>query len=295
MTSTILIFGGSGFIGRSLTNELLQQNHKITVVCQNPNKTKITPHKNLAITSLDIFAQEKVQEICAKHNCVINLIGKLYEEKVNDFSKFHKEFPQILANSLDKQQQLIHISALGIVAASASSCYAGSKLAGEHAICTTKAQHTIIRPSIVFGQNDNFFNLFANIARFSPILPLIGGGRTLFSPVYVEDLTKAIATLIQKPSNTKLFAAVGPDTASFKELLNFILHTTHKKRILMPLPSSIAKLQAHLMHAARLFLLTPDQVELLKYNNTNEELANIDSLQIKLHSYKDIVPTYLGR
>ena len=292
----ILIFGGSGFLGSSITKLLLNNGYEICVVCRNLAKAadNLIQHKNLTIKKIDIFAEDSVKALVAKHDIIINLIGKLYEEKKNDFQKYHVDFPQILA-SYTKNKRLIHLSALAIESSSTSSIYAKTKLAGEQAIIQESKNYTIIKPSIIFGENDNFFNLFARISKFSPFLPLIGGGKTLFSPIYVEDIANSILVLCENSNyKNQIFEAYGDENVSFKEILEFILQVTHKKRMLVTLPFKIAKFEAKILHFCKIYLLTEDQVELLKYDNISTgKYNNINSLKINLTNYKDIVPNYL--
>lgn len=292
----ILIFGGSGFLGSSITKLLLNNGYEICVVCRNLSKAadNLIQHKNLTIKKIDIFAEDSLKALVAKHDIIINLIGKLYEEKKNDFQKYHVDFPQILA-SYTKNKRLIHLSALAIESSSTSSIYAKTKLAGEQAIIQESKNYIIIKPSIIFGENDNFFNLFARISKFSPFLPLIGGGKTLFSPIYAEDIANSVLVLCENSNyKNQIFEAYGDENVSFKEILEFILQVTHKKRMLVTLPFTIAKFEAKILHFCKIYLLTEDQVELLKYDNISTgKYNNINSLKINLTNYKDIVPNYL--
>lgn len=292
----ILIFGGSGFLGSSITKLLLNNGYEICVVCRNLAKAtdNLIQHKNLTIKKIDIFAEDSVKILVAKHDIIINLIGKLYEDKKNDFQKYHVDFPEILA-TYTKKKRLIHLSALAIESSSTSSIYAKTKLAGEQAIIKESQNYIIIKPSIIFGENDNFFNLFARISKFSPFLPLIGGGETLFSPIYVEDIAKSILILCENSNyKNQIFEAYGDEKVSVKEILEFILQVTRRKRMLVTLPFTIAKFEAKILHFCKIYLLTEDQVELLKYDNISKgKYDNLDLLKINLTNYKDIVPNYL--
>jgi NADH dehydrogenase len=201
-----------------------------------------------------------------------------------------------LSELISSEQHFLHISALGIEESSKTSIYAKTKLDGEKAIIKNSKNYNIIRPSIVYGEKDNFFNLFARMSKISPFLPLIGGGKAKFSPIYVEDLVKSIINLIennQKYQN-QLFEASGPLTSDFKRLMEFILQTTKRKRLLLKLPFCVAKIQANLINLLKIYLLTPDQVELLKYDNISSgKYSNIDVLIGNLESYEKIVPKYL--
>jgi len=300
MRKKILIFGGSGFIGSSLTKQLLEQKHQVCVVCSNKEKAidKFSSDLlGLKIKVVNIFNEDEIVNLVKDYDVIINLIGKLFEAKKGDFEKFHHEFPRLLSQAISSKQHLIHISALGIEKSSKTSIYAKTKLDGQKAIIKNCKNYNIIKPSIVFGDHDNFFNLFAKMAKISPFLPLIGGGKAKFSPVYVEDLAKSIVFLAEdnKKYQNQIFESYGPNTSSFKELIQFILKTAGRKRLLINLPFALVKLQANLINLFKIYLLTPDQVELLKYDNiASHEYDNIDKIIGNLKSYEEIVPKYLS-
>jgi nucleoside-diphosphate-sugar epimerase len=298
VSKRILIFGGAGFIGSALTTKLLQHGHSLGIVCTNTNRAaaKFDNCSQLSFHKIDIFNPDEVSKIINDYDIIINLIGKLFEKQTQDFYKFHTLFPQHLSKSITDKQHLIHVSALGIEESAQTSSYAQTKLAGEKAITDHAKNYTIIKPSIVFGEQDNFFNLFNNMSKISPFMPLIGKGVAKFTPVYVKDLIATISTITNhnQEYNHQIFEAYGCETASFKELIQFILLTTNRKRLLIPLPFALAKAQAHIMNLFRIDLLTADQVELLKYDNVaSNKYKNIDSIIGQLTSYRQIVPTYL--
>jgi len=295
MTKKVIIFGGAGFVGSELTKTLLSSGFQVTVVCTNlvAAEKKLGEHPKLFLQKINIFDDDSLNNILKDQHVIINLIGKLFESHKNDFQNFHYIFVKKLCSCLDNNQHLIHISSLGVVKSQQVSHYAKTKFAAENHIRSHAHKYNIIKPSIIFGEHDNFFNMFFVMAKFSPLLPLISGGKTKFSPVYVKDLAKAIKIIMDGKYINETYAACGPDTSNFKELLQFILNTTQKKRILFPIPSSIAKIQAYLMNNVGIYILTPDQVNLLQFDNVNSNLKNIDTLVGKLSSYKKIVPTYL--
>jgi len=300
MNKRILIFGGSGFIGSTLTRTLLKFDYNVCVVSTNKERAikKIGNSANLEVKDINIFNDEELKKLVKNHDVIINLIGKLFEANKGDFARFHHEFPKSLSKLVSANQNLIHVSALGIEKSSKTSIYAKTKLDGERSIIQNSKNYNIIKPSIVFGEKDNFFNLFAKMAKISPFLPLIGGGKAKFSPIYVEDLVKSIIHLIennQKDQN-QIFEAYGPTTSSFTQLMKFILKTTRRKRLLIKLPFFIAKIQANLINLLKIYLLTSDQVELLKYDNiASGKYKNLDVLIGNLESYEKIVPKYLNR
>lgn len=300
MTKNILLFGGSGFVGSDLSNYLLQENYKISIICRNKNNAiqNISNNKNFKIVNIDIFDKNKLEDLVKDYDIIINLIGKLFEKKKNDFDKFHHKLPELLSKIISNKQHLIHISALAIENSAKTSLYAKSKLNGEKKIIQNCKSYNIIKPSIIFGKKDNFFNQFAKMTKILPFLPIIGGGKSKFSPIYVKDLNKFILFLIEnnKKYQNKVFEAAGNDIVSFRDLMKFILKTINKKRFLLNLPFPIAKLQAKFLNLFKIYLLTSDQVELLRYDNiASDKYDNINKIIGKLHSYKDITPQYCGK
>jgi nucleoside-diphosphate-sugar epimerase len=294
----LVIFGGSGFIGKPLTEQLLAKGYTVTVICQDRKRAveAIGRHPQLQISCMDIFNQRQLSTVIQRADVVINAIGKLYEESPGDFQRYHVDFVALLLKVLSPMQRLIHLSALGIEQAQASSQYAKTKVAAEMLIREQAKRYHIIQPSVVFGKEDNFFNQFNNLARYLPALPLIGGGHTLFCPVYVYDVVEAIIVLIEQVPTNATYAACGPETASFKKILHYILNITARKRFLIPLPFAVARIQAYLMNGVGIYLLTPDQVALLQYDNTNQaQHPNIDMLIPMMHPYKAIVPSYIKK
>jgi NADH dehydrogenase len=193
-------------------------------------------------------------------------------------------------------ERLVHISALGADAASPSA-YARSKAAGEAAVMAAYPSATILRPSIVFGPEDQFFNRFAAMAGISPILPLIGGGETLFQPVYVGDVADAImAALARTDAPSRIYELGGPTAYSFRALMALLLAEIGSRRLLVPIPWGLARLQARIAELLPTAPLTRDQVELLKRDNIpSGALPGLADLGVNATSVEVILPTYLDR
>lgn len=298
MNKKILIFGGSGFIGSSLTKALLDKDYKVLVICRHKDEAleSIGKRKNFRTQSVDVFNDADVKKVVKKSDVVVNLIGKLFETEKDDFRNYHYILPDRLSKIIPSSKQFIHISALGVEKSAQTSVYAATKLEGQNAVIKNSKNYNILKPSIVFGEKDNFFNQFARMAKSSPFIPLIGGGKTKFAPIYVEDLVSSIVFLIEhnKKYKNKVFEAHGPKKLTFKQLIEFILKTLHKKRLLVTLPFPLAKSLGKFMNLFKIYRLTPDQVELLKYDNIcSKSYDNIDVLIGKLADYKKIVPKYL--
>jgi len=269
-----LIFGGSGQIGRHLIRKLTKNNYKVTVVTRNIHQKSyiIKTQANagyIDIVEANIFDQEKIVNLFKKADICINLVGILFEKnKANTFKNIHSVFPSLLAK-LSKQYSLkhfIHISALGINNALDSN-YAISKLEGEESILKNFPLATILRPSIVYSVDDNFTTNFMTMLNRLPIFPLYYEGKTKFMPIHCSDLADVIYKVISKNIYSKVIECVGPEVMTFKEILEKLLKLINKKRILIPLPLSIANFSAKLFEKLPNPLLTSDQLRLLKYDN----------------------------
>ena len=269
----IAIFGAGGFIGKHLMRQLTKLDYRIKVATRNPYlKGYLKPLGNpgqIELFKTNIFDSEDVKKIIKNCDFVINLVGILYETRKQKFDQVHSQFPYLLSNLCNEQgiKNLVHISALG-VKEKHNSLYMQSKLEGEKNIQDTFKPSVILRPSVVFGPEDKFFNTFASLAQFSPALPLVGGGKTKFAPIYVGDVAKAIVKALElNNSEPKIYELGGPENYSFKELMEILLREIKKKRFLIPIPFGFAKFQSYFLQMLPNPLLTPDQVELLKHHN----------------------------
>jgi len=269
-----LIFGGSGQIGRNLIRKLTKNNFRVTVVTRNIHQKSyiIKTQANagyIDIIESNIYDEEKIRKLFKNNEICINLVGILYEKKRgNTFNNIHTIFPKLLAKLCKeyKLKNFIHLSALGINDATDSE-YAKSKLEGEKNILSNFPIATILRPSIVYSVDDNFTTNFMSLLNRLPIFPLYYSGKTRFMPIHCSDLTDIIYHIVSKNIDSKIIECVGPETLSFKDILNKLLNLINKKRILLPLPLSIANLSAKFFELFPNPLLTQDQLRLLKYDN----------------------------
>ena len=269
-----LIFGGSGQIGRNLIRKLTKNNYKVTVVTRNIHQKSyvIKTQANagfIDVVEANIFDEKKIRKLFEKTDICVNLIGILFEQKKgNTFKNIHTIFPSLLAK-LSKEYNLkhfIHLSALGINEAKDSN-YANSKLEGENQILKNFPLATILRPSVVYSVDDNFTTNFMTLLTRLPAFPLYYQGKTKFSPIHCSDLTDTIYHVISKNMYSKIIECVGPEILTFKEIIKKLLNLIGKKRILLPLPISLAKITAKIFELMPKPLLTEDQLRLLKYNN----------------------------
>ena len=269
-----LIFGGSGQIGRNLIRKLTKNNYKVTVVTRNIHQKSyiIKTQANagyIDVVESSIFEENKIRKVFERAEICINLIGILFEQrKGNTFKNIHTIFPAILAK-LCKEYNLkhfVHLSALGINDA-IDSDYAISKLEGEKEILKNFPLATILRPSLVFSQDDQLTTNFMTLLSRLPFFPLYYNGRTKFVPIHCSDLTDTIHHVISNNIYSKIIECVGPETISFKELLQRLLKLIDKKRILVPCPLPIAELSAKFFEILPKPIITRDQLRLLNYDN----------------------------
>tara|TARA_Y100001935_G_C17193352_1_gene451245 strand:- start:8 stop:958 length:951 start_codon:yes stop_codon:yes gene_type:complete len=271
-----LIFGGSGQIGRHLIRKLTKNNLRVTVVTRNMHQKSyiIKTQANagyIDIVESNIFEENKIRKLFQNADICINLIGILFEKKKgNTFKNIHSLFPSLLAKLCREYRlkQFIHVSALGINDATDSK-YALSKLEGEKHILDNFSQTTILRPSIVFSSSDNFSTQFMTLLNRLPVFPVYYNGKTKFMPIHASDLTDVIYHIITKNIDSKIIECIGPETLTFKEILEILLNLIGKKRFIFPLPLPLARLSAKFFQLFPNPLLTLDQLRLLKYDNVS--------------------------
>ena len=298
----VTVFGGSGFIGRHLVRRLCAKGWRVRVAVRRPNEALfLKPMGDVGQVQLvqaNIRDDGSVRAAVSGSDYVINLVGILFESGKQSFSAVQAEGPGRIgaAASAAGVKRVVQISAIGANAESESD-YAKSKAAGEAALHAAFPSATILRPSIVFGPEDDFFNRFASLARMLPMLPLIGGGETRFQPVYVADVADAImAVLADGTTAGKTFELGGPRVYSFRELMEIVLHETGRRRSLIAIPLGLAKLKAWFLQLLPNPMLTVDQVKLLAYDNVvSEGAAGLKTLGITPTTVEAIVPSYLWR
>jgi len=298
---TIAVFGAGGFLGRHLLRELTKNEYRVKVGTQNPhvkNYLKMGNPGQIELFKTNIFNVDDVKSVLKNCDFAINLCGILWESKKQNFNLIHSEFPNLLSK-LSKEigiKKLVHISALGVKEKHTSK-YMQSKFQGEKNIQENFENSIILRPSLVFGPEDKFFNTFASLAQFSPIIPLIGGGKTKFAPIYCVDVARAIIESL-KINNFKnrIYELGGPENYSFKELMEILLIEIKNKRLLMTVSFNFAKLQSYFLQTLPRPFLTPDQVEMLKYNNiVSGNYPVLKDLGINGTTIQSILPKYIYR
>jgi uncharacterized protein YbjT (DUF2867 family) len=298
----VTIFGGTGFVGRYVVSSLARAGYRIRVITRDivaaaPLKTQGEVGQ-IACVYGDARDASSIGDLLAGSHIVVNLIGLLYESGTQQFASIHTDAARIMAEEATKRgvRQLLHISALGVDRAK-DSRYAQTKLAGERAVLEAFPSATILRPSIIFGEEDNFYNQFACMARFSPVLPLIGGGGTKFQPIYVVDVAHAVVHALASSTHAgKVYELGGDEIFTFKEIMQHICAITKQSPMLLPIPFGMANFMATFAQMLPKPFLTKDQVTLLHYDNVVSAGAlGCAELGIQPHSARVIVPDYLTR
>lgn len=301
----VTVFGGSGFLGRHVVRALAKRGYRIRVACRRPDLAgHLQPLGNVGqikAVQANLRVRWSVDRAVEGADHVVNLVGILFESGRQKFSSVQEFGPRAVAEAARAAgAKLTHVSAIGANDQS-ESVYARTKARGEAAVRETLPDAVILRPSIVFGPEDGFFNLFANMARFSPFLPLIGGGHTKFQPVFVGDVAEAIARSVDgRLKGGATYELGGPQVLTFRQCMELILEITGRKRVLLPLPWGIASLQASVLGLLPNPLLTTDQVTLLRSDNVVSEVASregrtLEGLGITPQSAAAVLPSYLWR
>jgi uncharacterized protein YbjT (DUF2867 family) len=297
----VTVFGGSGFLGRYIVQRLAQRGARVRIATREPEAAKFLQPLGVVGQIMPVQAnlrhEPSVRRALEGADAVVNCVGILFERGRQSFGAVHVRGAAHVAQAARDAgaRRLLHVSALG-ADANSTSVYARSKAAGEAAVADAFPGAVILRPSVVFGPEDDFFNRFAALARFLPALPLIGGGATRFQPVYVGDVAAAAAKLLAEDHAAGIWELGGPRVYTFKELMQLVLRETGRRRLLLPLPFGLAKFQAYLLQLLPKPPLTPDQVELLRRDNVVSEGARtLQDLGVPPTPAEAIVPTYLAR
>ncbi len=296
---TVVIFGGSGFVGRNLIRKLLKKNFRVKIITRDQEKSAFLKTfagpDFLSLQEWNYQNFTNLDEILLNSFAVVNLVGLLAEEKKGNFKKYHSELSGKIAEKCQELnvEYFVHLSALAIEKA-VNSKYAKSKLEAEKLVSKNFPEATILRPSIIFGEEDNFFNKFAKMLKFTPFLPLINDGKTKFQPIYVEDLTDIICKSISnKFYQGKIYEIGGDKIYSFKNLMEFVGSYCGKEIHFNNLPFYQAKLLAFVLEIFTKKILTKDQVELLKTDNILNENSFKKDFNIYPKSVEEIVPNYI--
>ena len=300
MNNKVITIFGAGFIGKSLIFELLQKGYIVNAVSRNPylrgNLRSMANIGQLEIKYGDIIKKDTIEHYFQNSDIVINLVGVLAENSKNKYRDAHVIGPKNLGELSKKYdiKRLIHISSIGADIQSNIN-YQKTKGEGEEAIKDNFSDVSIIRPSIVFGPEDGFFNVQAKLLKLSPIIPLFGGGKNKFQPVYVNDLVEGIIKIFSNDKyKSKTFEFGGPDIMTMQDVYQLILNKLNIKRLLIPTPIFAASIMAQFIQLLPNPIITTDLVKALKIDNVvSGNFDDINSLDIVPKSPYSIVPTYL--
>ncbi|MBM6594008.1 complex I NDUFA9 subunit family protein [Microvirga pudoricolor] len=307
----VTVFGGSGFLGSYVVGALAQQGYRVLVPTRQPNLSNFLPlgrvgqiypiHANLR-------NRDSVAHAVAKADHVINLVGILQESGRQSFDALQAEGPRIIAEVTPAHASLTHVSAIG-AESSSESAYARSKAEGEAGLLAARPDAVVMRPSLMFGPGDSFFNRFATLARMLPVLPLAGSD-TRFQPVYAGDVAAAIVKAVDGAvPGGRIYEFGGPQVATLRELVEYVLRVTERRRLIVPLPNPVARLQGSVMGTldsltlgllADEMVMTRDQAILLEQDNLVSEAAlregrTLQGLGITPTAYEGLVDSYLIR
>lgn len=297
----VTVFGGTGFLGRYIVAELAKIGATIKIVTRHTQSAYFLRTYGDVGQIVPVYSAyssaEDIEHIIDGSYAVINCLGILNESgKRSNFARVHTELPKWMAKASAKTgvHRFIHISALGVD--KSQSKYAITKILGERAVREFFPSTTILRPSVIFGVEDNFFNMFARLAKFLPVLPLIGGGKTRFQPVYVMDVAKAVVhALCDIQTCGQIYELGGPEVLSFKDIYKRLFSYTGKQRCLISLPWPVARLQAFLMGILPNPPLTGDQITSLQTDNVvSSGVFGLKDLSIRATPMDMIVPHYLN-
>jgi uncharacterized protein YbjT (DUF2867 family) len=301
----VTVYGGSGFLGRHVVRALAKRNYLIRVAVRRPDLANhLQPLGRVGqihAVQANLRNAPSVAAAARDAQVLINMVGLLYERGKQRFDTIHAYGAEQVALAASAHgARLVHVSAIG-ADENSHAAYARSKAAAERLVLAGQPQAVIMRPSVIFGPEDDFFNRFAALARISPALPLIGGGTTRFQPVFVGDVAAAIAEAVDGNARPgTIYELGGPEVKTFEQLLRYVLATIERKRLLVPVPFFAAKIKAALLQYMPKPPLTPDQVELLRVDNVVSEAAKaegrtLQGLGIVPEPIEAIVPSYLWR
>lgn len=296
------VFGGTGFLGRYVVRKLARTGAVVRVASRHPSQAtflKTAGHVGQIVPiATDVRDDRTVAAAVSEADVVVNLVGILHEGRGGGFQELQAEAPGRIArlSAAAGVKRLVQMSAIGADPASAAE-YARTKAAGERAVLAAFPDATILRPSIVFGPEDGFFNRFAAMSRIAPALPLIGGGRTLFQPVYVGDVAEAVLACVSDPATKgKTYELGGPRTYSFRELMELMMAETGRRRALLPLPWAAAMAMGRVAQRLPAPPITYDQVEMLRRDNVVAPGAlGLADLGIEPTSVEVVLPTYMDK
>jgi NADH dehydrogenase len=298
--TTVCVFGGTGFLGRRLVRRLAGEGASVRVAVRSPERARsVLPDPDrVEVLRADVREPASVAAAVAGADAVVNAVSAYVEKAGVSFESVHVQGARTVAQEAFAAgvARLVLVSGIGADPESASP-YIRARGRGELAARQAFPGATVVRPGAMFGPGDALFGALADIVRLSPVVPLIGGGRTRVQPVYVEDVAEAIArVLAERGSAGQTYELAGPGAYTLRELVGFVLRLVDKRRLLVPVPFAVAEVQARLFELLPSPPLTTSQVDLLRMDNlASGDLPGLRELGIRAKAIEDIVPTYVGR
>lgn len=305
MQNLVTVFGGSGFVGTSVVRQLAKAGWRVRVAVRNPSLAYrmrlMGDVGQVDVVQANLRNVPSLDRALAGASAAVNLVGLLYETGRQGFQAVHVMGARNIAEAAGRAgvARLVQMSSLGADAASPAK-YARTKAEGEAAVRTVRPDAVIVRPSVVFGTGDGFFEKFAGLAQFSPILPLIGGGHTRFQPVFVGDVGRAVAETVGRAEAAgRTYELGGPGVFTFRELMALMLAETGQRRALVPIPFPVARLMGQISGLTAPVvppILTADQVELLRTDNViSGAFPGLADLGVTPTTLEAVLPSYLYR
>lgn len=299
---TVTIFGATGFLGRYIVKHLAEQGATIRACCRNLDRAQFLKPLGevgqITLMAVDLSHQQRVEAVCRDADYVINCVGLMHIRKTKNFDLIHHLAVKKLGEIcwILGVEKLIHISGLGI-SPDSDALYARTKFLGEQALQKEFTSATILRPSVMFGPEDQFLNRFASMAKISPFVPLIGGGKTRMQPVFVNDVANAvIKTLTRDDAKGKIYELGGPKVYTFKELMEYMLKEIKRKRRLISIPRWLMLIWSYILQWFPGPPVTPDQMRMIKYDSVvSKDALTFKDLDIEPTPLELIAPTYLSR
>jgi uncharacterized protein YbjT (DUF2867 family) len=307
MQGLVTVFGGSGFVGAQVVRALAKRGFRVRVAVRNPGRgyrlQMLGDVGQIQVTQANVRVRSSIDRALDGAEACVNLVGVLYETGRQKFQSLHAMGAQTIAEAAAAKgvRRFVQVSALGADPDSPSK-YARTKAMGEAVVRSVVPHATILRPSIVFGPDDHFFNRFGAMAALAPVLPLVGGGKTRFQPVFVGDVAAAVAHALVDPSaQARLYELGGPGVYTFKDLMQLVLRETGRKALLAPVPFPLASLIGAVGDLQASFtpippVLTSDQVELLRADNVvSPGAAGLADLGVEATLLEAVLPSYMFR
>jgi NADH dehydrogenase len=301
MMTTVVVFGGAGFLGRRLVRRLVTEGMTVRVAVRHPDPAQIELRSmgfdRFTVVPADVRDQASVAAAIAGANAVVNTVSAYVERGGVTFEAVHVQGAETVAREAVAAgvTRLVLVSGIGADADSGSS-YIRARGRGEQVVRQEFPGATIVRPGAMFGPGDALFGTLADLARLLPVLPLVGGGHTRLQPVFVEDVAEAIASILADPRTVgRTYELAGPGVYTLRELVRMTLHLMRKRRLLIPLPFAVAEIQARLFEFLPDPPITTGQIDLLRADNVaSGALPGLRELNIQPKTVEEVVPTYIG-